>query len=65
MILILENACLYHASQPKPTSHKALDQAYSQYCASGVHSEVTKQFFASPANYSIFQFTEFLLMHRL
>ena len=64
-ILILEYVCLYHASQSKPTRDEALDRAYSRYCASGVHSEVTKQFFAVPAEYSIIQFTEFLLKRRL
>ena len=65
MILILENACLYYASQPEPNRDEALNQAYSQYCGSGIHSEVTKQFFSMPTEYSMLQITEFILKHRL
>ena len=65
IILILEDACLYFASQSKPNKDEALDQAHSRYCASGVHGEVTKQFFAMPTEYSILQFNEFILKHRL
>ena len=65
MILILEHACLSYASQSKPTRDEALDQAYSQYCDSGVHNEITKQFFLHPKEYSISQFTEFTLKHHL
>jgi hypothetical protein len=65
MILILEHACLSFASQSQPTKDEALDQAYSRYCASDVHDEVTKQFPASPEEYSTLQFTEFILKHRL
>jgi hypothetical protein len=67
IILILEHAFLSHAPQSKPTRDEALDWAYSRYCASGVHNEVTKQFSESlrPKAYSILQFTEFILKHRL
>jgi hypothetical protein len=65
MILILENACLYYASQPEPNRDEALNQAYSRYCGSGIHSKVTKQFFSLPMEYSIPQFTEFILKHHL
>jgi hypothetical protein len=65
IILILEHACVSYASQSNPTRDEALDQAYSRYCASGVHNEVTKQFFAPPKEYSIPQFTAFILKHRL
>jgi hypothetical protein len=65
MILILEYACRYFASQSKPTRNQALDQAYSRYCASDIHIEVIKQFTATLNKYSILQFTEFLLKHRL
>jgi hypothetical protein len=64
-ILILENACLSFASQFKPGRDKALDQAYSQCCASGVYNKVIKQFFAPPKGYSILQFREFILNHHL
>jgi hypothetical protein len=65
VILILEHACLSYVSQSKPTILKALDQAYSQYCASNIHIELTKQFAASYKEYSILQFTEFILNHHL
>jgi len=65
MILVLENACLSYVSQSKPTRDVALDQAYSQYCASSVHNEVTRQFSLRPEAYSDHQFTEFILKHRL
>jgi len=65
MILILEHACLSYASQSNPTRDEALDRAYVRYCASGVHDNVTKQFFEPPKEYSILQFTEFILKHRL
>jgi len=65
IILILEHACLSYASQSKPIRDEALDMAYSRYCASGVHNEVVKQFVAPLEEYSILQFTEFVLQHRL
>ena len=64
IILILEHACISYSSQLKPTRDEALVQAYSQYCASGVYDKI-KQFFASPKEYSILQFTEFILNHHL
>ena len=63
--LILEHACLAYASQPKPTRDAALDWAYSHYCASSVHNEVTKYFLAPSMEYSILQLTEFVFKHRL
>jgi hypothetical protein len=65
MILILEHACLLIASQSKPTKDEALDEAYSRYCASGVHNELMTQFSAPPKRYSILRLTEFILEHRL
>jgi hypothetical protein len=65
MILILEHACLSFASQPKSTNDEALDRAYSRYCASGIHNELTTQFSETPKEYSILQFTEFILKNRL
>jgi len=65
MVLILEHACLSFASQSKPTKDEALDEAYSRYCASSVHNELTKQFSAPPEEYSIPQFTEFIHKYRL
>jgi hypothetical protein len=65
IILILEYASVLYASQFKPTREKALNQAYSQYSASKIHNQITKQFSAPPGDYSILQFTEFILQHRL
>jgi hypothetical protein len=65
IILILEYAGLSYALQSKLTRDKALDQAYSRYCTSDIHIEVTKQFSALPKEYSTLQFTEFILKHRL
>jgi hypothetical protein len=65
IILVLENACLSFASQSKPTRGAALDQAYSRYCASSVDDEVKRWFSLGPDAYSIDQFTEFILQHRL
>lgn len=65
IILILEKACLSYTSQSKPTSNKALNWAYSRYCASNIHINLTKQFCASPSKYSIPQFMESILKHHL
>jgi len=64
-ILILEHACLFYASQSKPTRDEALARAYSQYCASGAHKQMIEQFSALPKEYSSIQFTEFILKHLL
>jgi hypothetical protein len=64
-ILILENACLSYTSQSKPTRDEALDQAYSRYCTSNIHIDLTKQFHAPPKTYSFLQFMEFILRHHL
>jgi hypothetical protein len=63
--IILEHTCLLYASQLKPPRKEALDRAYSLYRSSGVHSAVRKQFSAPPMEYSLLQFTEFILNHRL
>ena len=63
--LILEHTCLYYVSQSRPTKDEALDKAYSQYMASGVHNAITMQFAAPPSKYSISQLAEFILKHRL
>jgi hypothetical protein len=63
-ILILEHACLFHASITKPTIKEALHKAYSQYQALNTQYVIT-QFLASPKEYSIIQITEFILNHRL
>jgi hypothetical protein len=51
--------------QSQPTRDGALDQAYSQYCASDIYVKIMMQFPAPPNKYSILQFTEFILKHRL
>ena len=64
-ILILEHACLFYASSSKPTVNEALDKAYSQYQASSTHDTVIRQFLTPFDKYSILQFVEFILDHRL
>ena len=65
-LLILERASLLYAS---PSSRlaldSALDQACSQYESSDTHDAVKEQFSLPPKQYSISQFTEFVLSHRL
>jgi len=61
--LILEHACLLHASQGDPSA--ALKKAYSQYVSSNFHNEVKKQFAAPPKHYSSPHLMEFILKHRL
>ena len=64
-IIILEFACHFRASSPSSTRAKALDEAYSQYKRSGTNKAVKRQFPGSPNQYSISQFTKFILQHRL
>ena len=64
MILILEHAGLFLASSYRPTLNEALDKAYSQYESSDVHTVVKKEFPQPPGQYSIPQFTDFILEHR-
>ena len=63
--LILEHACLSYASQSEINVGDALDQAYSRYCTSGIHEKVIQQLHEPPAQYSIVQLTDFILMHHL
>ena len=65
IILILDHACLSYVSRSKPTHMKALIKAYSRYKASGVRNTITMRFSAHPTQYSIRDFTEFILEHRL
>jgi len=64
-IIILEYTCRFRASSPDSTRVKALDTAYSRYKQSGTHKVLKSQFTGSPNDYSIEQFTEFTLQHRL
>ena len=64
-ILILDRASLLWASSPFPTLDEALNQAISQYESSDTHNVVIGQFKLPPKQYSISQFTEFVLSHRL
>jgi hypothetical protein len=65
IILILENACLFYASEPQPDRNAALDRAYYRYKTSDIHFAARKEFSAPSVEYSISQFTEFILAHRL
>jgi hypothetical protein len=65
MIIILEYACRFRTSSPDSSRKKALDKAYSRYKRSGTHNVVKSQFHGSPNQYSISQFTEFIIRHRL
>jgi hypothetical protein len=62
-ILILEHASLHFASPFTPTKDEALNQAYTQYCASDIRFEVRKQFSVLPMEYS--KVTQFILDRRL
>ena len=64
-ILILDHACISYASLSQPSLKEALNNACSQYNNSHSHDAVTKQFTVTPRQYSISQFTEFILRHRL
>ena len=64
-IIMLEYACRIRTSSPGLTLAKALDEAYSRCKQSGTHKVVKTQFQGSPNKYSVSQFTEFILQHRL
>ena len=64
-VLILDHAALLYASPSPPTLDDALDQAYSQYGSSDTHNAAKEQFSLSPKEYSILEFTEFVLSHRI
>jgi len=64
-ILILECAWHFYASLSKPTINEALDKAYSQYQASNTYDATIRQFSAPPKEYSILNYTEFILNHHL
>ena len=44
---------------------EALDDAFFRYRDSDIHDAVIKQFSARPKEYSVSQFTEFILQRRL
>jgi len=64
-ILILDDACLFYASQTQPDRDAALDRACSRYETSDTHHAATNDFSASSVEDSISQFTEFILARRL
>ena len=64
-ILILDRAALFYASPSFPNVEGALDQAYDQYKSSDTHNAVKEQFSLRPKRYSVLQFTNFILSHRL
>ena len=63
-LLILNRTSLLYASPSRPTLDNALDQACSQYISSDTHNAVKEQFLLPPKQYSILQFTKFVLSHR-
>ena len=65
LILILEHACFLHAQEPQLHYLEAFDKAYSRYKSSDTHNAVKSQFSAPLSQYSIPEFTEFILGHRL
>jgi len=64
-ILILDRASLFYASPSRPTREDALNQACSQYKSSDTHTAVKERFLLPPKQYSISQFTGFVLSHLL
>ena len=64
-VLILDRAALFYASRSFPNVEGALDQAYHQYKSSDTHNAVKEQFSLRPKQYSVSQFTGFVLSHRL
>ena len=64
-ILILDRTSILYASPSRPTLEGALDQAYYQYKCSDTHNAVKEQFSFRLKQYSISQFTDFVLSHRL
>jgi hypothetical protein len=63
-ILILNHTSLDRASDSRPTLDEALDRAYSRYLSSNTLSLIELVFSASPEEYSVAQFTGFILIHR-
>jgi len=63
-ILILNHTTLSYALSPRPTLEMAFNEACSQYMASFVHNEISRQFTEHSYKYSILHFTEFILQHR-
>ena len=64
-ILILDRASIIYALPSRLTLDDALDQACSQYKSSDTHTAVKEQFLLPVKEYSISQFTKFVLSHRL
>ena len=64
-VLILDCASLFYVSPSCLTLDDAFDHAHSQYESSGTHNAVKEQFSLLWERYSISQFTEFVLSHRL
>ena len=64
-ILALEHASLLSTSPSRPTLVYALDQSFSKYEYSDTHNALKEQFPLPPKQYSISEFTTFVLSHRL
>ena len=65
MIIVLDHATLFHASPSRPTLDRALDQACSRYKSSNIHNTIKEHFTRPPKQYTVTQFTDFVLRHRL
>ena len=65
IIVILDNACLFHASQARPDYIAALDRAYSRYKTSDTRIAARIRFSSRSVECSIPKFTEFILAHRI
>jgi hypothetical protein len=63
-ILLLEHACVLYASPSKLSYEEILNRAYSQLMDSNIYNALTEQFLINQS-YSIDQFVEFILNHRL
>jgi len=64
-ILILDRVSILYVSPSQPTLMAALDQACLECRSSDTHNAVKEQYSLPPKEYSILQFTEFVLSHRL
>jgi hypothetical protein len=63
-LLILNHTSLVYASALRLPLNEALDHAYSRYLSSNTLSAIKAVFSAPPEEYSVSQFTEFILEHR-
>jgi hypothetical protein len=64
-ILILDHASRSRASSSSLTLNIDLNKARLRYLASHIYDKITTQFTASPGEYSVSNFNDFILGHRL